>query len=348
MPGADVVTVPDFSGAAADIFEARTLLFLGSWLDHAGAARDWPLHLACVGEPPRSVHSLAERCGARISLHEPIAGGRVPTYNKLLGFDVAAERERLLLVDTDVLFLGDPSGLDTLEDRLSLVPAGSHRVTRSTWEEACGALGIPIPEKRIVSQRGELADRLPLRAVHGAKHRLEMVPYYNSGVLMVPWSQADELRTRWLDWMGRLVEAFPPEEPRNQKISKEDQFGLALTVDAWEREHGEIQRLPAPLHASWILVMAGVVPADEVAIYHAVHFLRRGDPERFDPLREAALYERFVMEHVYPPGPAGRTLRLWRRIAGEPPAIRETRALLAHIRDLVQRHLGDAAGSAGV
>jgi hypothetical protein len=339
LPGADVVSVPDFSGSAAGIFEARTLLFLGSWLDHAGAARGWPVHLACVGEPPASVRDLAARCDARITLHAALEGGRVPTYNKLLGFDIQPETDRLLLVDTDVIFLGDPSGLDALDDRLSLVPAGSHRVTLSTWEEVCGALGIPIPEQRIVSQRGELAARLPVRAVHGAKHRLPMVPYYNSGVMMVPWAQAAELRERWLTWMHRLVELFPPEEPRNQKISKEDQFGLALTIDEWEREHGAIQRLPAPLHASWILVMAGALRADEVALYHAVHFLRRGDPERFDPLHEVDLYRDFVMDHVYPPTLGGRTLRAWRNVVGEPPAISETRSLVERIRDVVERYL---------
>ena len=48
----DVVTVPDFSGQAARTFEARTLLFLASWMANAGKARSWPLHLACIGQPP--------------------------------------------------------------------------------------------------------------------------------------------------------------------------------------------------------------------------------------------------------------------------------------------------------
>ena len=67
MRGADVVTVPDFQGANPALFEARTLLFLGSWLENAGSAREWPLHLACIGEPPESVRRLAERCNAIVS-----------------------------------------------------------------------------------------------------------------------------------------------------------------------------------------------------------------------------------------------------------------------------------------
>lgn len=338
-PGADVVTVPDFSGPAATLFEARTLLFLGSWMDCAGAARSWPLHLACIGEPPERVRRLAERAGAHISLHEPLEGGRVPTYNKLRGFEVERRRERLLLVDTDVIFLGDPSPLDALEPRLSLIPAGSHRIPLALWEKTCAALERPVPEKRFLCERGELADRLPERAVHGPRHREPMAPYYNSGVLMVPWKDADAFLAVWLRTMRRLVELFPPEVKENQKISKEDQCGLALAVDEWERERGPCQRLPRALHANWLPVMAGVLRADEIAVYHAVHFLRLGDPERFDPLGEVDAYGRFILDHVYPPGVRGRALRAWRTLVGEPAAIGEVRALLARIRALVARHM---------
>ena len=342
MPGADVVTVPDFSGPAAELFEARTLLFLGSWLDCAGAARDWPLHLACVGEPPPRVRALAEKAGARVTLHEPVEGGRVPTYNKLRGFEVERASERLLLVDTDVIFLGDPSGLDALEPRLSLIPAGSHRIPLSLWETTCGALGRPVPAKRFLCQRGELADRLPRRAVHGAKHRVPGAPYYNSGVMMIPWRDADAFLAVWLRTMRALVHHFPPEVKANQKISKEDQCGLALAVDEWERDHPEVQRLSPPLHVNWIAVMAGELRAAEVAIYHAVHFLRLGDPRRLDPLAEVDAYERFVLEHVYPPTLGGRALRALRAATGEPAPIREVRARVERIREQVARHLAPA------
>jgi hypothetical protein len=338
MPGADVVTVPDFSGPAASLFEVRTLLFLGSWLDHAGEARDWPLHLACVGEPPPRVRALAERAGAHISLHAALENGRIPTYNKLLGFDIGPRTERLLLVDTDVLFLGDPSALDRLDDRLSLIPAGSHRIPPEMWQRGCAALGRQVPTKRILCQRGELADRIPVRAVHGPKHRERMIPYYNSGVLMIPWRDADAFRKHWLDVALRLVEHFPPEVPEHQKISKEDQYGMALVVDDWERERGEIQRLPPPLHSGWLQVMAGVLRADEVAVYHAVHFLRLGDAQHFDALAEVDAYGRFILEHVYPPDLSGRALAAWRRLSGEPEPIRQVRALIARIRAIVERY----------
>ncbi len=69
----DVVTVPDFAGANAHIFEARALFFLASWMERAGAAKEFPVHLACIGEPPESVRWLAERAGASITVHEPVS-----------------------------------------------------------------------------------------------------------------------------------------------------------------------------------------------------------------------------------------------------------------------------------
>ena len=72
MNAFDVVIVPDFSGKAKTTFEARTLYFLASWLECAGKSREFPLHLACIGEPPESVRALAKQCDARISLHAPM------------------------------------------------------------------------------------------------------------------------------------------------------------------------------------------------------------------------------------------------------------------------------------
>ena len=49
----DVAVVPDFGGSAPRLFEIRMLLFLGSWLEHRGRSRDWPLHVATIGALPQ-------------------------------------------------------------------------------------------------------------------------------------------------------------------------------------------------------------------------------------------------------------------------------------------------------
>ena len=82
MQGIDVVTVPDFQWPASELFEVRTRLFLGSWLENAGAAREWPLHLACIGEPPPSVVVSAARI-ARGENILPRTHQRLPSLHEL-------------------------------------------------------------------------------------------------------------------------------------------------------------------------------------------------------------------------------------------------------------------------
>ena len=78
----DVVTVPDFSGKNARLFELRALFFLAFWLEYAGSCRDYPLHLACIGPPPESVRRLAARCNAAITIHNPVQANHGQTINK--------------------------------------------------------------------------------------------------------------------------------------------------------------------------------------------------------------------------------------------------------------------------
>ena len=340
MRGVDVVTVPDFQGSNPALFEARTLLFLGSWLENAGSSRDWPLHLACIGEPPESVRRLAERCNAIVSVHPPTAGGKAPTRNKLRGFEVEPRTDRLLLLDVDVLFLGDPAPILELGECLAIAPAGNHRVPEEMWRQIYDALEMPLPEERMLSVRAELADRLPERAWHGRRHLEPMIHYYNSGVFLVPWAQGPELLRHWEGYLDRLAELFPLADPAHRKIAVEDQVSLALALERIKEMRLPIQRLPDPLHTTWMHLMAGAVRFEDARMYHAVHLLRLGDlGPATDWLREVDLYEDFILGHVYPPSLGGRALRGWRRLAGEPPGITGIRALSAQIHELTERYV---------
>jgi hypothetical protein len=343
MRGADIVTVPDFQGSNPALFEARTLLFLGSWLQNAGSSRDWPLHLACIGEPPESVLRLAERCNAIVSVHPPTAGGKAPTRNKLRGFAVKPRSDRLLLLDVDVLFLGDPAPILDLGQCLAIAPAGNHRIRQEMWQQIYDALQMPLPEERMLCVRAELADRLPERAWHGRHHLEPMIHYYNSGVFLVPWALAPELLEHWEGYLDRLAELFPLADPAHRKIAVEDQVSLALALERIKEMHLPLRRLPDPLHTSWMHLMAGAVALEDVRMYHAVHLLRLGDRgPKADWLREVDLYEDFILGHVYPPTLRGQALRGWHRLAGEPPSVAGIRALCAFIRELTARYVTPA------
>lgn len=130
----DVVVVPDFLGPLALRFEVQTVFFLASWMENAGRARAFPLHVASVGEPPRSVRRMAELCGASLSVHAPMGIERRGVANKLRAFEVRRQTDRALFLDTDVLVLSDISPLGELGDCISAAPDNRPLVPERYWK----------------------------------------------------------------------------------------------------------------------------------------------------------------------------------------------------------------------
>lgn len=266
-PILDVVTVPDFretAAAAAAVFEARTLFFLASWLERAGprAREGFTLHLAGIGEAPASVRRLAAQCGASLSRHEPLPLNAGSTANKLRGFDAPARSPRLLLLDSDVLVLGDLGDLPAAvpADALAASPAGNARVPDATWEAIYDGLGLPCPVERILSIRAELHLREPA----------PMYPYYNSGVLLLPRSAP--LRDAWARDIASIG-AMPL--GRTAALAASDQAGLATALHRLRGAGGvAFQRLPAAYHVCPPHFEGRALPFEEVRLFHAVGFLR--------------------------------------------------------------------------
>ncbi len=217
----DVVIVPDFLGRSAPVFEARTLFFLASWLENAGRAREFPLHLACIGEPPPAVRYLTSRCDAAISVHQPVEAGS--SLNKLRGLEIQGREERVLLLDVDIIVCGDFSRLGEIGHCIAASPAGKPRVPERYWERIYRALGLERPSERIACILGEL-NCPPLKVVdypgqNSALHA--MTPYYNSGVIFVPW-EAD-LRRLWEEHLRTISALFSQEDPGWRAVTLSDQ-----------------------------------------------------------------------------------------------------------------------------
>lgn len=271
-PLLDVVTVPDFRPPAAALFEARTLFFLASWLDRAGARahEQFALTLACIGEPPASVRRLAAQCGAAISVHPPLQLNGGSTANKLRGFEAPARSPRLLLLDADTLIVNDLGGLidAVAADAMAASPAGNARVSDAEWETIYDALRLPRPVERILS----------IRAERGLRERRGMYPYYNSGVLLLP--RALDLRGPWerdIAAIGALG---------MQKAS--DQAGLATALHRLRLAGAPFQRLPEAYHMSPPHFEGAAAPFADVRLFHAVGFLRGlQTPDQAEPLMEA-------------------------------------------------------------
>jgi hypothetical protein len=326
----DVVVVPDFRGAGARLFEARTLLFLGSWLEHEGASRAWPLHLACIGEPPASVRALAERAGARIPLFDELDPS-ARYLNKLRGLEVASGTGRILLLDADTVVLRDLSPALALGECFAALLAATNRIPLAQWEELYACAGAKTPPERERPLIAQLAERLPPGVMREPFHEA-VPPHWNSGVILVP--ARSSLRAQWERAARLLASRFAGQDA----VTRNDQPSLAV-AGALLREEGVPYRpLPYALHGLDLFFAAGVLRFEDTCVYHAKTFFRRAKGQPLDPLREVELYWRHQFPRLYP---ETRLARAWRRMRGRPhpPAADSIAALCERLRELTARYV---------
>jgi hypothetical protein len=299
MPAVDVVTVPDFSGAASPRFELRTLLFLGSWLQHRGRSRTWAVHLACIGEPPASVRRMAERAGARITTHAPVDARWTRPCNKLRGLEISPTAPRFLLVDTDALVLQDLQPLaEIVGDAVGLGPATFNPLPDAMWRRIFESASLPYPVP---------AGSAP--------------PYHNSGVVMGSWNH--RLHLRWAGHIDRLLTgadaAFWDQVPGSARFA--NQYALATAVAEMVLEGTRVVTLPLRDHARPPHLDAGLIRWTEVALLHY--------PRLLEPYGETA---ETIVAWLYGTRACGARRRLSRWLGlrlvrapilrGQPPAAR--------------------------
>ena len=275
MNSLDVVVVPDFQGEKSRIFEARTLLFLASWLEYGGKARDFPLHLACIGEPPDSVRRLAQVCDARISVHKPVTDQLPRFANKLRGFEVEAQTESLLLVDLDVLVLGDFSSLANYKDCISAAPENVARVLEDYWQRIYAGLNVALPLERIPTVRWELGmsrNRIPFSNGEDSA----MLPYFNSGIIIAPWSC--DLRQKWQENIISIAALFDNERNEQKRGWKAvcacDQAGFAVAIEQLKQEGVSFRRLPHDCHSNTNHLYRRTVSLEQTKLFHALRMFR--------------------------------------------------------------------------
>ena len=303
----DVVVVPDFSSPARRIvFEVRTLFFLGSWLENAGLARSFPLHVVCIGEPPPSVRRMAVRCGATVHVREPLSINGGATLNKLRGLTVENVTGRTLLLDVDVFVLGDLGDLASIvPDGIAAAPAGLMWIQEAYWQEIYSGLGRPFPAERAPTLYYELglvpAGDAVQRKRGWTTDLRRMPPYHNTGVLLAPRSCG--LRKRWEEDQQRISRLFGGGGPARQAVpgflgrlagwlgrrrrkflrtvTTNDQLAFATAVESLRAEGVPFHRLPDAYHARQAHCQAGALSLDEMRIFHATNFLRHLDgPDR--------------------------------------------------------------------
>jgi hypothetical protein len=276
MSAADVITVPDFSGPAVPGFELRALLFLGAWIRHHGASRSWPLHLACIGEPPASVRRLAGMAGASVTVHPPMPAPFPETANKLRGLEIAPSSDRFLLLDTDTVVLKDLAPMArAVGDGIGVGPATFNHLPEPLWRRIYELVGVPYPGPTGTCWHAQwdLSAHRPI-SPPALEQCLRMPPYYNSGVVMAPWSL--HLGRLWKEHIERIVRGLDsaPVPAGTKWVRHSDQHGLATATEALRREGARVVTLPLPYQARPPLLHAGVLQWPEVALFHYVKVFR--------------------------------------------------------------------------
>lgn len=274
-PAFDVVVVPDFSGPNPRRFELMTLLFLASWLEFGGRSRELPLHLACVGEAPPSVRTLAARCHAEITSHEPLLSGGF--VNKLLGFEVNGQTDHILLLDSDMLVLSEFHMLSETIGTNCIAAAASNGATmlrREKWQKIYSTLGMTVPDKQVIPLNRSLD------TFHGAPYRdkTHFYPYYNGGIVYAPWrSKMGEV---WQDHLLRIAELEPNITGPMGEIS--NQPSLATTIAHLQLQGFGFQLLPDEYHVRWQHIATGEVESRQACLLHTVGFGRWISPRKPD------------------------------------------------------------------
>ena len=266
-----VAVVPDFTGENPLLFEARTLFFLAAWLERGGRT---PVRLCCIGEPPASVRHLAACAGAAITVHEPVRGFWGGFANKLRGLEGIPAGERRLVLDVDVLVLGD---LPDAQSDFAAAVAGKPQVPQHQWEQIYALLELPLPRERIASVRGQLGLSLQTVAMQYENQAAEstaMLPYFNSGVLAV--REGTGLRERWEDHMRRILRfaTGKPEYEALHAVMFGDQVGLATALHSLRLEGRTFGVLPDACNARLVHLSAGALRWADLRLFHATGFLR--------------------------------------------------------------------------
>ena len=338
----DVVVVPDFGGSARRLFEIRILLFLGSWLEHRGSSRDWPLHVATIGELPEGVRALAERCQAQVSHHAPIETGSERFLNKLRGLEVESRTGRILLLDADTLVLGDLSPALELGDCFSALICPGNRVPLEVFQEIFDLLGVKMPSERVLPLIGQLAHALPRSAMR-EPFAVPIPPYFNSGVVLVP--AASRLREDWERIQHLFFDRFGGRTDVYRHLGRGEQYSLAAAA-AILREEGVLYRpLPYALHGLDILYAAGVLTYEETAVYHAKSLFSGGNDGALDPLAEIDRYERVHTERLFAESWGEKLVRRLRGEATPRKALPLVR-LCERLRELTQRYVLPSSSAA--
>lgn len=276
----DVVTVADLDGRAAHVHEARTLLLLGSWADSPNRGGRNALRVVVIGDPTDRILRLADEVGAEVVTRDAleIAGARYA--NKLRGLETVRAGRACLLVDCDVLFLGDVAPVAGLGECLAAGMDDAVKFPQSVARELYRGTGTPLPAARFHTTYGAFdlppVPRRKLRYPEQNDERRDVLPYVNAGVLWVP--PGFDVRGTWERAMREVSALVPAGDPHARAVRGDDQAALPIALARLGTQGLAFRPLPEAFNARWEYLYAAEEPFEALVIFHATGLLEWLEP----------------------------------------------------------------------
>jgi len=257
------------------------LLLAASWHANIRDKRRFPLEVICVGKAHSGLVRYLEQLNISLVLASPHEHDAFSPYsNKILGIAEPSSDRKVLLVDNDVFFLGDPDDLGNGNPGLvAAAIAGSDSVTPKHWDL--------IREKLGLSPR--LAGWTPIvkewKALLGGSN-IPVVPllFCNSGVVLSP--AGADFASLWSEDVKRIADLFANHPLRLPFVYGHDQAGFATACGRYKN----FTLLPLRFNYRPPCFWLGKENVENICIMHLTSFYNSAKRFPLDIDREVSIY----------------------------------------------------------
>jgi len=189
--------------------------FLFKSLNRNGGRLAESQKVACFTEKPDSfLKEKLEKLGVKITIVDNI-DKRSPHSNKIqmLSLEKSEEFDVLVALDSDVIIANDFIKYIDLE-KFRAKPVDRDSFSIENWETIYEYFGVKLPQDRYLT----------------SFYKTETIPYYNSGVLLVPRKYLSPLYDTWKDFVEKILNSLNevPEIKKHPFFT--DQIALSLAL----------------------------------------------------------------------------------------------------------------------
>jgi len=187
--------------------------------------------IACFTERPDSLLTQKlQKLGVKIKIVDVI-DERSPLSNKIqmLSLYKNEDFDVLVALDSDIVVVDDFSKYIDLEN-FSAKPVDNDQFSMENWETIYNFFKVQFPKERYFT----------------SFHNRETIPYFNSGVLIIPRKYLSDLYDLWQSFAKKLLNSYDEMPEIKEKSFFTDQIALSLAVTELK-----IPKRPLPLEMNF-------------------------------------------------------------------------------------------------